>query len=118
MQNFAVAGEEGADSPQKSLCESHAGEESSSLTKILRDRLFKFDENGRSKAMDLVDKLVKEALNDNFRALQEILSRIDGHPKTGLAEAVGISETILISASTAQKILEAYHDEFDAQSGD
>ncbi len=118
MRKFTVAGHEGSDSPEELLWQSHPGEEPSNMTMLLHRYLFTVDETGNCKAMDLVVKLVKEALDDNFRALQEILSRLDGGPKTGVPESSGVSEPIVLSANTARKILKACHEEFVARPGD
>ena len=63
-----MAGHDGSDSPGESMWASHPGEEPGSMRMLLHRSLFTVDETGHCKAMDLVDKLVDEALADNFRA--------------------------------------------------
>jgi hypothetical protein len=82
-----------------------------SLTRLLRRQLSQVDTNSnRTWAQRVIEVWILEALEGNFRALQEILERVDGDPAGRVPAAPGPS---LLEESTACRILEAICDPDD-----
>jgi hypothetical protein len=93
-----------------------SGASHASLTGLLRHRLAQVDETTNSTwAERLIETWIIEAVKGNFRALQEILNRVDGAARVdGTPEA----RVLALDERTSAKILEALCDQNDRFPGD
>ena len=87
------------------------------LTALLHHRLADRFDGKLTFAQALTQKLINSALDGNPRFLEEIFARIDGEAKSREPAARSVKAPVDIDQITAQRILDALHDDRDHRAG-
>jgi hypothetical protein len=80
------------------------------LTAELRHQLFEVEIDGKTGAQTVIEALICQAKEGDFKSIQEILIRIDGDVKRH-AEKADLPKRLAVSECHAQKLADAFYDD-------